>query len=85
MDLDTLAQQLQTCEKHIARIKNSGHRWDCVRMASAARDRISDVSRALVECRRLKKQTPQYLDSLEKAHQSVQDLERYIMMAQLIS
>ena len=85
MSLEELAQKLQNCEKHIFRIKNTSHRWDCIKMAGAVRDRITDLSRIQVECRRLKKETVQYREALEKACQSIQDLERYIMMAQLIS
>jgi phenylalanyl-tRNA synthetase beta subunit len=85
MSLEELAQKLQNCEKHIFRIKNPQHRRDCAKMAGAARDRVAYVSTAQIECRRLKKETVQYREALEKACQSIQDLERYIMMAQLIS
>jgi hypothetical protein len=53
-------------------------------MARATENVISDVSRAQVECNRLGKSTPAYQEALVRAEESVHNLERYVMMAQLM-
>ena len=53
-------------------------------MARATERLISDVSRAGVECQRLGRTIPAYQEALDRAEESVHNLERYVMMAQLM-
>ena len=45
---------------------------------------LGDVSRAGVDCQRLGKPTLSYQEALDRAEESVHNLERYVMMAQLM-
>jgi catabolite regulation protein CreA len=60
-------------------------RQDCVRMSKSTHRLLEDVSRASVDCRRLGKPTAQYQKTIERAQESVYNLERYIMLAQLMT
>lgn len=53
-------------------------------MSRATERWLSEVSTAEVECRRLHKTTPAYQEALARAEESVHNLERYVMMAQLM-
>lgn len=53
-------------------------------MARATELWLSEVSTAAVECRRLHKTTLAYQEALDRAEESVHNLERYVMMAQLM-
>jgi len=85
MDLDELTQRFDSCQRHIRQIRQQQMNRDCSTMARATERLLADVSTAAVECRRLHKTTPAYQQALTRAEQSIRDLERYIMMAQLMS
>jgi hypothetical protein len=84
MDLDTLLERHRTCCITIRNLPPSQLHRDCVKMARATENAISDVSRAQVDCQRLGKSTPVYQEALDRAEESVHNLERYVMMAQLM-
>jgi len=84
MDLDTLLKRHRTCCVTIRNLPPSQMHKDCVKMSRATERWLSEVSTAEVECRRLHKTTPAYQEALARAEESVHNLERYVMMAQLM-
>ena len=86
MDLDTLLQRFESCCIHVRALQHRNrtiHR-DCVKMVRSTERLLGDVSRAGVDCQRLGKPTPAYQEALDRAEESVHNLERYVMMAQLM-
>jgi hypothetical protein len=86
MELDTLVQRYESCCRTIRNLQGSAVvRQDCVRMSRSTHKLLENVSRASVECRRLGKPTAQYQKTIEQAQESVHNLERYVMLAQLMT
>lgn len=85
MEIDLLLQRFSVCCRAVRNLQQSPriHR-DCVKMVRSTERRISDVSRAGVECQRLGRTTPAYQEALDRATESVSNLERYVMLAQLM-
>lgn len=59
-------------------------RRDCMRMADHVRDLLQSASKAAVDCRRLRRVTPQYEQALVRADESLQNFEGYVIMAKLM-
>jgi len=53
-------------------------------MVKATQLCLEDVSRLGVDCRRMGRITATYQEMLDRARESVHNLERYVMMAQLM-
>jgi primosomal protein N'' len=85
MEIDTLLRRFESCCLTVRNLQQNPkiHR-DCVKMVRSTERLISEVSTAAVECRRLHKTTLAYQEALDRARESVHNLERYVMMAQLM-
>ncbi len=86
MDLDTLLQRFGSCCTHVRSLqyRNREIHRDCVKMVKNTEKLLSAVSSEEIECRRMKKSTLAYQEALTRAEESVHNLERYVMMAQLM-
>jgi len=86
MEIDTLLQRFESCCRNVRYFQHHDrnlHR-DCMKMVRTTQHALEDVSRARVECQRLGRITPAYETALDRARESVINLERYVMMAQLM-
>lgn len=82
--MDELFQRLDSAEKQIATVKNKVARRDLLKMVKTIDVAIVVADMESVECRRIKKETPRYRDSIKKVEDLLKNLEQHITFASLL-
>lgn len=81
---DDLIQRHNTLNLAIARVKGHQAHKDLLKMARSCDNYRSDISKELVECRRLKHETVKYQGLLVRYAESISTLEEYVTFAVLL-
>ena len=82
MDYIARVNELEAALRLIPR--RSRERQDCQRMLNHVRDLQQDISRELVECRRLRRETARFTELAKEFELCAQNLDHHILMARLI-
>jgi hypothetical protein len=82
--MDELFQRLDRAEKAIAAVKNKVARRDLLKMTRGVDQAIVAADMESVECRRLKRETARYRESVQKVNDLLTNLEQHITFANLL-
>lgn len=79
-----LIQRHDSLDAQIAVIKDFRTHRDLLKMARSCDNYRADISRELVECRRLKHETVKYQELIKRYADSIGTLEEYVTFAVLL-
>jgi hypothetical protein len=79
-----LFDRLDQAITQINAVKSRIARRDLIKMTRAVDNKITEVDRELVECRRLHKETPHYRELKQQALDLINNLEQHITFAALL-
>ena len=82
--MDEILERINAAEKGISTIKNKVAYRDLRHMLESIDRAVTEISKESVECRRMKKYTPKYLELVEKTGKMLDNLEQHITFAALI-
>jgi len=82
--MDELYERLDLAIPQINALKSKVAKRDLIKMVRTIDSAMTAADQALVECRRLKRETLQYKEAVAKAKDLIDNLERYITFAALI-
>lgn len=82
--MDEILNRVNVVEKQISTVKNKVAYRDLRKMLDNVDKVITEISKESVECRRMKKDTPKYVELKEKANYLLDNLEQHVTFASLI-
>ena len=82
--MDELFERLNLAEKQIATVKNKVARHDLMKMVKGVDLAIVAADMESVECRRMHRETPRYLELVKKVADLLTNLEQHITFAALL-
>jgi hypothetical protein len=82
--MDTLYDRLDLAIPQINAVRSKIAQRDLIKMVRGIDKKMTELDQELVECRRLHKETPRYVELRQQAEQLVDNLEKHITFAALI-
>lgn len=82
--MDELYTRLDQAIVQVNAVKSKVAKRDLIKMIRTIDNAMTEADKELVECRRVKKETPKYHDLIQKATELIANLEKHITFATLI-
>ena len=83
--MQELYQRRDQAKQQIGQVTNKTARMDLSKMISTVDEALAAVSRASVECRRLRRETMMYRERVQKAETLMANLEQHLTFAVLLN
>lgn len=82
--MDELYERLDRAVPQISALNSKVAKRDLVKMVRTIDNKMTEIDRELVECRRIHKETPRYQELRQQALDLVDNLEKHITFAALL-
>jgi hypothetical protein len=82
-DMDEIIQQVTQLTRRISALPNSEARLDLFKMLKVVDRRLTALSREGVECNRLHRTTPRYVEIVNECNAMLKNLDQHLIYAQL--
>lgn len=83
--MEQLIARYQQVEQAVKKVKNPTARRDLLKMLRTVDQLLDDISKESVECRRIRHNTARYDTLILKADQTLDNLEKYLVYAVLLT